>query len=588
MPRETNYSSRTDSVTTKLRLLEAAHRSGNFELAQSLAESLKDTLAFERQTRGEPGKPVLEARSFTAVADLPAAWAEWARPWSFCKAIALDETTGTARTREPVDVLVSCAAEGVTSLAREVRLARVEEGTGRLREVPCQVYAEARRGNERLCRLLFFADVPAHQRALYLLFHGNAAAELPDYPSDLQVRGEGYGLDVENAHFVARLSRQMGQLERLTYKRAHGQELFAGGEGHGEPPNIDWAHDYLASGNFQKFRVTNWARCPNWEVVRGPLGTIVRRWGFPHCPIHPLFTPSRMHISVAYTFYAGLPYFLKQGSMEAVTDFELNYLRDDEWVFSGYSFTDMLWMGADGKLHEGAVPAGQQDNLWGVGFFNRTSRDAFIALWLEHRAERFGGTLYHSGAPSMHYAGHGQVWSRWAARGDPQFQAGAVLRQRNAYLVIPYADKEGAAEVEGYRHRLLHPVAVSAGDVPKNLKATADGSLARPGESGAAAALKKTVWAALHECRDTMLYTAKASVVDLGYIYDLRLRNGVVQVLMTMPHRGRPLFNFLAHPMRQRLLRVQGVREVIVELTWEPPWSANLLNDTGRKALGLE
>jgi hypothetical protein len=44
----------------------------------------------------------------------------------------------------------------------------------------------------------------------------------------------------------------MGQLEHLVYKREHGQELFAYAEGHGEPPGIDWAHDYVTSGNFQR------------------------------------------------------------------------------------------------------------------------------------------------------------------------------------------------------------------------------------------------------------------------------------------------------------------------------------------------
>jgi hypothetical protein len=63
----------------------------------------------------------------------------------------------------------------------------------------------------------------------------------------------------------------MGQLERLTLKREHGLELFSGGEGHGEPPGIDWAHDYVAAGSFQKLRITYWDACPDYEVVRGPL-----------------------------------------------------------------------------------------------------------------------------------------------------------------------------------------------------------------------------------------------------------------------------------------------------------------------------
>ncbi|MDA0336681.1 MAG: hypothetical protein O2782_16075 [bacterium] len=74
-----------------------------------------------------------------------------------------------------------------------------------------------------------------------------------------------------------------------------------------------------------------------------------------------------MHIDVQYTFYAGLPYFLKEGSMEMVQDFEMNYLRDDEWVIAGHPFTQTVWMDGEGLLHEGTVPAGSENDLWGVG-----------------------------------------------------------------------------------------------------------------------------------------------------------------------------------------------------------------------------
>ena len=140
-----------------------------------------------------------------------------------------------------------------------------------------------------MCRLVLRVDSPAHARTSYLVLYGNPEAELTTYPTDLRVSGEGYALDIENDYFRASLSRQMGQLERLTLKREHGLELFAGGEGHGEPPGIDWAHDYVTANNFQKMRITNWATCPDYEVIRGPLCTTVRRWGFPHSPIHPVF-----------------------------------------------------------------------------------------------------------------------------------------------------------------------------------------------------------------------------------------------------------------------------------------------------------
>ena len=52
------------------------------------------------------------------------------------------------------------------------------------------------------------------------------------------------------------------------------------------------------------------------------------------------------------------------------------------------------------------MPPAQNEALWGVGFFNRTSRDAFVALRLVHESS-VSGTISHGGVPTMHYAGHG-------------------------------------------------------------------------------------------------------------------------------------------------------------------------------------
>ena len=36
----------------------------------------------------------------------------------------------------------------------------------------------------------------------------------------------------------------------------------------------------------------DWDQCRNFEVVRGPVCTRVRRWGFPRSPIHPVISPT--------------------------------------------------------------------------------------------------------------------------------------------------------------------------------------------------------------------------------------------------------------------------------------------------------
>jgi metal-sulfur cluster biosynthetic enzyme len=590
---ESTYWERTDSFEQKMALLQAAWRKRDFRLARALTHSLRATAVQAQMEEESPGTPVMAPGKSQRVESLPPAWRNWARGWTYCKTIHLDETIGVERPAEPVEILLSCPAEQAASLGREVRVARVTAG-GMLREVACQTFAEVRRGAERLAKVLFMAEGAAHERLTYLILYGNPDAELPEYPTDLQTRGQGFALDIENDFFKASLSRQMGQLERMSIKRGHGLELFAGGEGHGEPPGIDWAHDYVGSGHFQKLRVTLWESCPDYEVVRGPLCTMVRRWGFPWSPVHPVFSPSRVNVDVEYRFYAGLPWFHKSATMQAIRDFEAPALRDDEWVFSGYSFTEILWMGADGKLRVGPVDARDRDNLWAVGFANPQSQDSFVALFLEHRAEGLP-ELKHSGSPTLFYKSHGQIWSRYPLP-VKDVPAGAVLHQKNAYAAIPFTAESGPQELESLRHRLMNPYLVTAGDVPKDVAAKeAPGRLARPGEAEDSPIRKQDLWDALRDCKDEQLYTAGINVVDLGLIYDLRVRGDTVHVVMTMPHRGRPRFGYFAWgsggnsmPVRTRLLKVPGVKKVVVEQTWEPGWNSNRLTEEGRKKLGLD
>ena len=113
------------------------------------------------------------------------------------------------------------------------------------------------------------------------------------------------------------------------------------------------------------------------------------------------------------------------------------------------------------------------------------------------------------------------------------------------------------------------------------------GSLARNGEAPDPASKKEAIWSALREVRDEMFYTVDANVVDMGYIYDVKVRSGIATILMTMPHRGRPKYNFIGHSIRERLLKIGGLNDVIIECTWEPPWDVARLEAAGRAAMGL-
>ena len=602
-PTEPAYADRTDDVDTKVEILRRALRAGDHEVALGVADSIKDTVVNQRLLEADPGPVDLPAAGWRPTAELPQAWARWADGWSLFQVLHIAEPIGQARQAEPVDLVVGMPADQVASPGRELRVALVD--AGHLQEIRSQVYGELRRGPNWLTHLVFEADVGAGGEAAFLIFCGNPAAELPDYPSRFSIRGEGVDLEIETPHYIATLSGQMGQLEALTPKWHHGGlRLSTHGNGHGEPPNLDWAHDYTTAGAFQKMRVTNWAECRNFDVVRGPVCAIVRRFGFPHSPVHPLFTPSRFFMDLSYTFYAGAPYFLKDGRMQATKDFTAWVARDDEWYIGGRTFSDSLWMDEAGRVHEGPVPPEQVDHVWGAGFFHNQSRDSMFVIYLDHRLEvppdagseaAAGAPLYQHLDITLDHAAAGQgphasVWCRPMLRDSARLRTGMELVQRNAYLLAPYPEESGAAGLEALRERLLHPLAAAPVDLaelrPGGASAGAQ-PLARVGERPEDWPRKRAIWEAMGDVCEDQFNTVDVSLVDMGYIYDLQTRGPEIRVLMTMPHRGRPKYKFLAKPLRARLEALPDVASAIIDLTWEPAWNPNRLTDVGRRAMGM-
>lgn len=592
--KEDLYWDRTDRFEDKVKLLQSAWDKKDFKLVRSLLNSLRITGIQAQIEEDSPGRPLSDSSHFEKVEFLPLHLRSWAKGWMYYKVIEIKERASVERKAEPVEVLLSFSTSQMDSPFREIRVASVDNGI--IKEVTSQVFDVVRRNGEWFCKLLFLSNCRANESKVFLIFYGNPDAELPAYLSDLKTTGKGVGLTIENNVYKAILSESTGQLERLIIKHGHGVELYAGGEAHGELPGIDWAHDYVSDGFYQKFRITLWDECPDYEIVRGPICTIVRRWGFPYSPIHPVFSPSRLNMDVEYRFYAGLPYFHKFGKMTSIKDFELVYARDDEWVFTGQPFTDTLWMGPDGKLKVGEVDPAFKDNLWGVGFFNKDTKDSFFGLFLEHYAEGLP-ELLHNGSPQAHYDWALQLWSR-SPLAVKKLPAGAVLHEKNAYLSMPFTDAEGPQKIEELRHRLMKPLSVAKGKLNSNALRVSSESLARPGEAGDSLISKKLIWEALRNCKDYELYKADISIVDLGLVYDISVQGDLIKIVLAMPHRGRPLGGFFTHvtsPIDPKifytipdvLLKIPGVRDVVMEQTWYPGWNSNLITDVGRKKLNL-
>jgi metal-sulfur cluster biosynthetic enzyme len=77
------------------------------------------------------------------------------------------------------------------------------------------------------------------------------------------------------------------------------------------------------------------------------------------------------------------------------------------------------------------------------------------------------------------------------------------------------------------------------------------------------------------------------SLWDLGLIYDIDVdTSGTVEILMTLTSMGCPLFELMADPIRQKVGKLKGVKNVNIALTFDPPWTADRISKAAKKQLG--
>ncbi len=78
------------------------------------------------------------------------------------------------------------------------------------------------------------------------------------------------------------------------------------------------------------------------------------------------------------------------------------------------------------------------------------------------------------------------------------------------------------------------------------------------------------------------------NVVDLGLIYDVQVTddsNVFVQMTLTFPGCG--MGPHIAQQAEWAIQDLDGVEEVEIELTFDPPWSPDLISEEARMQLGI-
>lgn len=78
------------------------------------------------------------------------------------------------------------------------------------------------------------------------------------------------------------------------------------------------------------------------------------------------------------------------------------------------------------------------------------------------------------------------------------------------------------------------------------------------------------------------------NIYDLGLIYNIDVdENNKANVIMTLTAPGCPVADMLVEDTRQAALSAEGVEDVHVELTFEPPWDKSMMSEEARLELGF-
>ena len=77
-------------------------------------------------------------------------------------------------------------------------------------------------------------------------------------------------------------------------------------------------------------------------------------------------------------------------------------------------------------------------------------------------------------------------------------------------------------------------------------------------------------------------------IYELGLIYDVFLNeSNDVKVLMTLTTPNCPVADSLPEEVKNKIKEIPQVNEVEIEMTFDPPWSKDLMSEEAKLELGF-
>ncbi|OJV53513.1 MAG: FeS assembly SUF system protein [Bacteroidetes bacterium 43-16] len=78
------------------------------------------------------------------------------------------------------------------------------------------------------------------------------------------------------------------------------------------------------------------------------------------------------------------------------------------------------------------------------------------------------------------------------------------------------------------------------------------------------------------------------NIYELGLVYDIKVgENNTVEVVMTLTAPACPVAGDIVFEVQQKVSAIEGVSDAHVQLTFDPPWTKDMMSEEARLELGF-
>ena len=78
------------------------------------------------------------------------------------------------------------------------------------------------------------------------------------------------------------------------------------------------------------------------------------------------------------------------------------------------------------------------------------------------------------------------------------------------------------------------------------------------------------------------------NIYELGLIYNIKIdENNNVKIDMTLTSPNCPVAESLPKEVKDSIMNVEGVKDITLDLVWDPPWDKSMMTEAAKLELNL-